>query len=921
MRNIFSILLTLVLPAVLSLRVSAQEQQEPEDSLVRLLSGKSAQLLEIDGMSYRKIVGPARFFHNNTYLICDTALWNVDTRVIDAIGNVQIIQDQTELQSEKMKYYIDTDLAEFRGDVVQLQDKDNNTLRTKFLDYNTKDSVAVFFRGGSMRDKDGQIIESQTGTYDSKIKTFDFATDVNMFTDSIFIKTNTLRYQSEMSLATFGTGTNAWKEDNMLSAEQGWYDRGRELFFFTRQVHLMSDTQEAWCDSLYFNRNTSDIQMYGNVQLTDTTRNVSGLAGKLDYVDSLSIVTLTRDPAVIAVTEEEGQKDTVYFGADTLIHYTLKMFEIDSLTIADAATRKANLDIDPVTEFRRKAAEEAAKKAAEEAANDPNKKAQMEAQKRAQEKARADSLKAAQAAEALAKAKAAADSLARADSLAAVSDSLSVPDTLAAGTDSLAAVRDSLSVPDSLAAGTDSLAAVSDSLSVPDSLAAGTDSLAAVRDSLSVPDSLAAGTDSLAAVRDSLPVPDSLAAGTDSLAAELDTTKIGFVVALKNVKIYRKNMQVVCDSLLYCDLDSLARLFKEPVIWNEITQQYNADSISVVVRNNAMEKASLMSNAFIHIEEDTTHYDQIKGAEMMAYFSEDGELSRFDALGGASALFYIEENDVLATVNKKDSKMLSAVFKDGNINRIYYFDTAVSDAYPVVQLAEEERKLKGFNWMPDRRPQDRHAVTSLDLRPSERTRYNARPRARYTQTDLYFPGYIDDIYLQIAIRDSLNHVRSVEKKRQEQQEEIRQQQIKDSLAIARLDSLEQVKADSLALADSLAAAADSLAVSDSLAKADSLAAVNDSTVVLTKAQIREQKKAEKARKKKERLAAREARWAAMDKADAEKAQAKLDRKAEKARAKKRRALKQAQARARQDADMLQRYIERYEKHQEKRRKM
>ena len=881
MRNIFSILLTLVLPAVLSLRVSAQEQQEPEDSLVRLLSGKSAQLLEIDGMSYRKIVGPARFFHNNTYLICDTALWNVDTRVIDAIGNVQIIQDQTELQSEKMKYYIDTDLAEFRGDVVQLQDKDNNTLRTKFLDYNTKDSVAVFFRGGSMRDKDGQIIESQTGTYDSKIKTFDFATDVNMFTDSIFIKTNTLRYQSEMSLATFGTGTNAWKEDNMLSAEQGWYDRGRELFFFTRQVHLMSDTQEAWCDSLYFNRNTSDIQMYGNVQLTDTTRNVSGLAGKLDYVDSLSIVTLTRDPAVIAVTEEEGQKDTVYFGADTLIHYTLKMFEIDSLTIEDAATRKANLDIDPVTEFRRKAAEEAAKKAAEEAANDPNKKAQMEAQKRAQEKARADSLKAAQAAEALAKAKAAADSLARADSLAAVRDSLSVPDSLAAGTDSLAAVRDSLSVPDTLAAGTDSLATETDSLSVP----------------------------------------DSLAAGTDSLAAELDTTKIGFVVALKNVKIYRKNMQVVCDSLLYCDLDSLARLFKEPVIWNEITQQYNADSISVVVRNNAMEKASLMSNAFIHIEEDTTHYDQIKGAEMMAYFSEDGELSRFDALGGASALFYIEENDVLATVNKKDSKMLSAVFKDGNINRIYYFDTAVSDAYPVVQLAEEERKLKGFNWMPDRRPQDRHAVTSLDLRPSERTRYNARPRARYTQTDLYFPGYIDDIYLQIAIRDSLNHVRSVEKKRQEQQEEIRQQQIKDSLAIARLDSLEQVKADSLALADSLAAAADSLAVSDSLAKADSLAAVNDSTVVLTKAQIREQKKAEKARKKKERLAAREARWAAMDKADAEKAQAKLDRKAEKARAKKRRALKQAQARARQDADMLQRYIERYEKQQEKRRKM
>ena len=889
MRNIPSIALSLLLPAMFSLGASAQEQQkEPEDSLVRLLSGKSAQLLEIDGMSYRKIVGPARFFHNNTYLLCDTALWNVDTRVIDAIGNVQIIQDQTELHSEKMKYYIDTDLAEFRGDVVQLQDKDRNTLRTKFLDYNTKDSVAVFFRGGSMRDKDGQIIESQTGTYDSKIKTFDFATDVNMFTDSIFIKTNTLKYQSETSLATFGTGTNAWKEDNMLSSEYGWYDRGRELFFFSRKVHLMSDTQEAWCDSLYFNRNTSDIQMLGNVQLTDTTRNVYGLAGKLDYVDSISTVTLTRDPAVVAVTEEEGQKDTVYFGADTLIHYTLKMFEIDSLTVAEAATRKANLDIDPVTEFRRKAAEEAAKKAAEAAANDPNQKARMEAEQRAKAKAAADSLKAAQAAETLARAKAAADSLAMADSLAAGPDSLAVTDSLAAGLDSLA-------MADSLAAGLDSLAM--------------TDSLAAGPDSLAVTDSLAAGLDSLAMA--------------DSLAnVEPDTTKIGFVVALRNVKIYRKNMQVVCDSLLYCDLDSLARLFKEPVIWNEITQQYNADSISVVVKNNAMEKASLMSNAFIHIEEDTTHYDQIKGAEMMAYFSKEGELSRFDALGGASALFYIEENDALATVNKKDSKMLSAVFKDGNINRIYYFDTAVSDAYPVVQLSEEDRKLKGFNWMPERRPQDRHAVTSLDLRPSERTRYNARPRARYAQTDLYFPGYIDDIYLQIAVRDSLNHVRSVERQRQEQLEEIRKQEIKDSLAVARLDSLEQVKADSLALADSIKAVSDSLALADSLAKADSAARMDSiPETELTKDQLRQKKAAERERKKSERIAAREARWKALDEADARKAQAKLDRKAEKARAKKRRALKQAQARARQDADMLQRYIERYEKQLEKRRKI
>jgi hypothetical protein len=89
-----------------------------------------------------------------------------------------------------------------------------------------------------------------------------------------------------------------------------------------------------------------------------------------------------------------------------------------------------------------------------------------------------------------------------------------------------------------------------------------------------------------------------------------------------------------------------------------------------------MEKASLMSNAFITIKEDEIHYNQIKGAEMTAYFDDNGGLSRFDALGGASALFYIEENDELATVNKTDSKMLSAVFKDGSLERIYYYEEA-----------------------------------------------------------------------------------------------------------------------------------------------------------------------------------------------------------------------------------------------------
>ena len=335
----------ILLAVLMCLPLSAQQQEEEQqDSLIWLMSAKSAKMVDVQGGRYRKVIGPARFLHNGTYLICDTALWNLETKIIDAWGNVSIMQEETVLTSDNLKYLIDEDLAKFRGSVVQLTDKDHNTLRTKYLDYNTKDSVAVFKNGGAMRDKDGQIIESRDGTYDSKIKKFTFENDVNMFTDSIFVKTRRLIYESDFNLATFGAGTNAWKDDSMLSSEKGWYDRDREIFLFMDDVHVMTPDQEGWCDSLYFYRGPQDVEMLGNAQITDTTRNVFSLAGRVQYQDSLSKVTLTRKPAVITQTDEEdGSVDTVYLGAEKLVYYTIKRCDIDSTVVADAEKRLKDL--------------------------------------------------------------------------------------------------------------------------------------------------------------------------------------------------------------------------------------------------------------------------------------------------------------------------------------------------------------------------------------------------------------------------------------------------------------------------------------------------------------------------------------------------------------------------------------------------
>ena len=80
------------------------QNTDQKDSLVRLLGCDEHQQVEEYGQSYRMALGHARFEHNSTLLICDTALWNVNQNVINAFGNVQIIQNNTVLSSESLDY-------------------------------------------------------------------------------------------------------------------------------------------------------------------------------------------------------------------------------------------------------------------------------------------------------------------------------------------------------------------------------------------------------------------------------------------------------------------------------------------------------------------------------------------------------------------------------------------------------------------------------------------------------------------------------------------------------------------------------------------------------------------------------------------------------------------------------------------------
>lgn len=761
--------------------LSAQEEKEQADSLVRLLNAEYLEQYEEGDEQVRKAM-KATFLHNGTYLSSDSSLWYRNTNIINFLGNVKLIQGDAELTSEKLDYYVDEDRAEFRGSLVQMRNEKDNILRTRVLDYNTKDSIAVFSGGASMKSEDGQIIESDNGSYDNAKEYFTFDGNVNMFTDSTFIKTTALEYDSAADKAWFIEAISFWREENMLSASKGWYDRAAQTFFFRDKVHAISEEQESWSDTLYYYESIGDVLMRGVVQIQDTTRSTASLSDYVYYQDSLSRITL-RDRAAVVMWEKRDSNitDTTYMGADTIVINSVRKCDIPEEEISLAATRKENILVDAIAKYRKRASDEAAtarRQDQEQSGTRPNRKPSPG-------RPSGDN-------------QGAAPSLMQEDTTA-VEDTLAIADTLAV-----------------------------------------------------------------------LPPPD--------------TTDVGFISAIGNVKIFRQDMQVKCDSMRFTELDSIARFYKEPLVWNEGTRQYSSDSLFVLVNKDGIDRASLLSNAFISVFEDSVHFDQIKSTEVLAYFDSTTALRRFDALGGVTALFFLREDDVIATVNKVEARTLSANLKEGDIDRVYYFDSPRNDAYPVVQLPEEERILKGFNWDPDSRPKSKADITTISLKPSERSRYMRIPRPVFAQTDRFFPGLMQDIRQGLA--DA-----KLRKSQTAPQE--------DSLTLDK-----SARPDSLQLADSL-----KISVADSLAVVDTLAVEAGAKADVQ--QEEEEYMSEAELRRAMRIARRDARWAELDARDAAKA---AEKAAKKAAREKRKAERLAKIRARQEArdkKLLDKYIEYY----------
>ena len=186
------------------------------------------------------------------------------------------------------------------------------------------------------------------------------------------------------------------------------------------------------------------------------------------------------------------------------------------------------------------------------------------------------------------------------------------------------------------------------------------------------------------------------------------------LVGYKNVRIFKTNLQAICDSLVYQTKDSLFSFYQNPIIWSD-TSQFYADTVLMQMKNEEIDKIYLNNNAYIINSPDEIYFNQIKGKNMTAFFKDD-ELRKMRVVDNAESIYYImEDDDAYSGVNKCVCSSMLINFGDNEISDIFFYTNPTSNLYPMRKADHNALKLPGFRWDSDKRPKSRFDLNPVTL--------------------------------------------------------------------------------------------------------------------------------------------------------------------------------------------------------------
>lgn len=292
-----------------------------------------------DTVEKQIVSGNVKFRQGSMWMFCDSAYYYPEINSLDAFGHVRMEQGDTLFVFADQLFYNGNErLAKLTNGpsepTVRLKDPSGELL-TDTLDYDVDLEIGYYGCGGTLKD-DVNTLTSIFGQYNSKTKDADFFYDVELINhkDNFTLLSDTLYYNTNTHLARIDSPTDIYGPNDTIFTSRGWYDTQLSNLEMTNRstiVHTDSLGRATTLvgDSIVYDNATriSRAFQYRDITklsqptvLTDTANKMILISEYGMYNDSTKEAFATGYP----ILKEYSRPDTIFLRADTIFTFILQ---------------------------------------------------------------------------------------------------------------------------------------------------------------------------------------------------------------------------------------------------------------------------------------------------------------------------------------------------------------------------------------------------------------------------------------------------------------------------------------------------------------------------------------------------------------------------------------------------------------------
>ena len=173
--------------------------------------------------------------------------------------------------------------------------------------------------------------------------------------------------------------------------------------------------------------------------------------------------------------------------------------------------------------------------------------------------------------------------------------------------------------------------------------------------------------------------------------------------AYNHVRMFRRDMQGVCDSLVYQTRDSMMIMYKDPIVWTG-SQQLLGEEIQAFMNDSTIDSIYVLRQTLSCECLDSLHYNQVAGHEIHSYMK-DGELYMTHVVGNVKVNYFpLDDDSLMVALNHMESTEMKMYMGENRKMKKIWMPAANGTFYPIPMIPRDVRFLENFQWFDYIRP-------------------------------------------------------------------------------------------------------------------------------------------------------------------------------------------------------------------------